>query len=64
MIVLRVDRNLYFPSVDRFRNALTKAAYSESSPARTIVLDFSLVTQIDYTSLKVVFVNQFTVMIQ
>jgi len=49
--VLRVDRNLYFPAVDRFRNALTKAAYSESS-LRTIVIDFALVTQVDYTSLK------------
>lgn len=58
MVVLRVDRNLYFPSVDRFRNALTKATYSELSP-RTIVLDFSLVTQVDYTSLKVLFAQKF-----
>ena len=56
--VLRVDRNLYFPAVDRFRNALTKAAYSESS-LRTIVIDFALVTQVDYTSLKVTHFSSF-----
>ena len=49
-IVFRVDRNLYFPSVERFRQALSKV---NSTDSRMIVIDMSRVTQVDYTSLKV-----------
>lgn len=52
-VVIKMDRNLYFPSVERFRNALTKAAPVKSSISRTIILDMSRVTQIDHTSLNV-----------
>jgi len=53
-LVIKVDRNLYFPSVERFRDALSKAA-SLKSDQEVIVVDFSRVTKIDHTSLKVYF---------
>jgi sodium-independent sulfate anion transporter 11 len=53
-----MDRNLYFPSVERFRNALTRVSMYNTAPNRTIVIDMTRVTQIDHTSLKVVtFIN-------
>ena len=52
-IVLTMDRNLYYPSVERFRNSLTKVSKYNTAPNRTIVIDMIRVTQIDHTSLKV-----------
>jgi len=49
---LQADRNLYFPSVERFRNTLDKASLDETIN-RIIILDMSRVNQVDYTSLKV-----------
>ncbi|XP_046455001.1 sodium-independent sulfate anion transporter-like isoform X2 [Daphnia pulex] len=53
-IILRADRNLYFPTVERFRQALGRIASdnpNESTP-RSIVIDMSRVSQVDHTSLK------------
>lgn len=51
--MIQPDRNLYFPSVDRFREALRSAIESAEKSNSTILIDLSLLTQIDYTSLKV-----------
>ena len=51
-IILQADRNLYFPSVERFRNSLTKAS-SDSAVGKTLEIDMKQVTQVDFTSLKV-----------
>lgn len=51
-IVLQADRDLYFPSVERYRNALTRLTY-DLPIDRTIVLDMKRVSKVDYTSLKV-----------
>ncbi|EFX77094.1 hypothetical protein DAPPUDRAFT_321675 [Daphnia pulex] len=50
-IVLQADRNLYFPSVERFRNTLGKASLDKTIN-RFIILDMSRVNLVDYTSLK------------
>lgn len=54
-IVFRVDRNLYFPSVERLRQALSRVVSSENSDSlpRTISIDMGSVTQVDHTTLKV-----------
>lgn len=51
--MFKADRNLYFPSVERFRNSLSKVA-SDDTLKRTIVVDLGRVTQVDHTSLKVI----------
>lgn len=55
VVVVKADRNLYFPSVDRFREDLRKASESRGETQRSILLDFSSVNQVDHTSLKVRF---------
>lgn len=52
-VVLQADRNLYFPSVERFRNALTKVSIDVETKNRVVVLDMGRVNQIDHTTLKV-----------
>ncbi|XP_057371356.1 sodium-independent sulfate anion transporter-like isoform X2 [Daphnia carinata] len=51
-VVLQADRNLYFPSVERFRNALTKVSIDVETKNRVVVLDMGRVNQIDHTTLK------------
>lgn len=53
-IILRADRNLYFPSVERFRQALGKISSESIDDAtpKTIIIDMSRVSEIDHTSLK------------
>ena len=52
-VIVKVDRNLYFPSVERFRNALSKASTFKTNADRVIVIDLSRATEVDHTSLKV-----------
>lgn len=52
-VVLQADRNLYFPSVERFRNALAKVSIDVETKNRVVVLDMGRVNQIDHTTLKV-----------
>lgn len=54
-IILRADRNLYFPSVERFRQELGKISSESIDDAtpKTIIIDMSHVSEIDHTSLKV-----------
>ena len=54
-IIVRADRSLYFPAVELFRHALSKAveeSNSNQSP-QAIVIDMSRVNQVDHSSLKV-----------
>ena len=44
-LVLTMDRNLYFPSVERFRNALTRVSLFNAAPNRTIVIDMSRINR-------------------
>lgn len=54
-IVVKVDRNLYFPSVERLREALSAHSLDEDDSTNyLIIIDLSNVTQIDHTSLKVI----------
>lgn len=54
-IVLQADRNLYFPAVERFRQALSRVSHGGGTDSsRMIVIDMSRVTQVDHTSLKVI----------
>lgn len=55
-IVFRADRNFYFPSVERLRQAMNKVVSDgnrDSTYSRAIVIDLSRVSEIDHTSLKV-----------
>lgn len=53
-VLIKLDRNLYFPSVERLREALSAHSIDEDSSIDYIILiDLSNVTQIDHTSLKV-----------
>ena len=54
-IVVKTDRSLYFPAVERFRRTLTKISGTPEgdTSSRTIVLDMSRVSHIDHTSLRV-----------
>ena len=54
-LVIKIDRSLYFPSAERFRDALGKATLNLNDENRVIVIDFSQVAEIDHTSLKVYF---------
>jgi len=51
-----VESNLYFPSVERFRNALSKATVfkTDDEDNRVMVIDLNRVTEVDHTSLKVI----------
>lgn len=53
-VVIRPDRSLFFPSVERFRLSLSNVINNNDGTApRTITIDMSRVSQIDHTSLKV-----------
>lgn len=54
-LVIKVDRSLYFPSAERFRDVLGKATFKLNDENGVIVIDFSQVAEIDHTSLKVYF---------
>ena len=54
-IIVKVDSNLYFPGVERFRSALNKAAVGHRS--QHLIIDLSNLKAIDYSSLKVSFKN-------
>ena len=51
-----MDSNLYFPSVEKFRNALSKATVfkTDDEDNRVMVIDLNRVTEVDHTSLKVI----------
>lgn len=53
-IVLVADRNLYFPGVEKFREALVAATAEESDDRNPcLLIDLAHVKEIDYTALKV-----------
>lgn len=54
-VIIKVDTNLYFPGVEKFRQAINDALYGETKyQSPFLLVDLSSVKDIDYTALKVI----------